>query len=98
MLQDVFFVPLHQHHPCEDPAIFRAAPGCGELGLLQEFIDARALCAVSDAKGALRQLERVSDVMQHVPMPAMKLVAQGALAQGLRGVGSLSQRPVCGGA
>ena len=72
--------------PLRSSALRQAA---AELGRLPEFAEARQLCAISDVTGALRPLERACDVMQHVPMPAMQLVTQGALAQALRAAGLL---------
>ena len=62
-----------------------------ELGRLPEMAEASRLCAAFDFAGALRQLERTVEVIEHVPEPAMQLVAQGAVAQVLRAAGLASR-------
>lgn len=59
---------------------------------MPEFSEARTLYhQATDPLGALRPLERVTDVMQHVPMQAMRVVASGAMAQAMRGAGLLTR-------
>lgn len=62
-----------------------------ELGRLPELVEASRLCAANDHNGALHQLERAAQVMEMVPVPAMKLAAQGALAQVMRSAGQLGR-------
>lgn len=62
-----------------------------EVGRLPEFADAMRLYANANLAGSVRQLERVTEVMQHVPVHAMQLVSTGALAQALRGTGQLAR-------
>ena len=59
--------------------------------MLPELGEARRLVAAADHAGALRQLERASDVVRAVPAPGLQIVANGALAQVLRTMGRLSQ-------
>ena len=63
--------------------VLRAA--AKDLGRLPEIIEATRLIRTSaDYSSALRQVERAREVMAAVPMPALQLVAGGALAQLLR--------------
>lgn len=58
-----------------------------QLGMLPEVVEASRLRASGDFAGALRQAERAAEVVAGVPMPALQVVAGGALAQLLRASG-----------
>ena len=57
-----------------------------QLGMLPEVVEASRLRASGDFAGALRQAERAAEVVAGVPMPALQVVACGALAQLLRAI------------
>ena len=71
--------------PLRLPPALRSA--ARDLGRLPELIEAARLRADGDVPGALRQVERAKEVIAAVPMPAMRLVASGTLAQVLRAAG-----------
>ncbi|KAL1528726.1 hypothetical protein AB1Y20_010059 [Prymnesium parvum] len=67
-------------------ALRRAA---AEVSRLPEFQEAQQHYSNLRLPAALRQLERVQQVMRHVPSPPVRLVASGALALALRSTGAL---------
>lgn len=58
---------------------------------MPEMAEASRLFSAFDFLGALRHLERCVQVMESVRIPAMQLVAHGALAQALRAAGLASR-------